>query len=295
MNMENGNNLNTRFVDLGRRASAQWLDASVKGDGGDALAVEALYVAARTATFTAVVNVGTAAEPIMENHDFELLDLETDPRNGDGSVDGKLKTARVNAVADKVFGITDMDNAFKQRLRRAVQLSLYLTKRHAGMDDEAYFAAVTTRTVKVKHAGSEKMTTCLVVPYGAIYSPPAEDADEEDKASYQRNKDAAQTLHGRDKASLNELRRRANPPKATRDSNGSREQDAGRSFNQSIDFVTAIVAQCLVENGECDVALNKEQRIKLFQLQSNIASLFVADPLSDEEQEATRVEEKQAA
>jgi hypothetical protein len=222
-----------------------------------------------------------------------LLRLATDPRNNDGSVDNTMKQARTVAIADKVFGLSELDNASKQRIRRALTSALYLAKRHEAMSDDDYFKAVATRVVKTRHAGSDKMTTCLVVPYGAIYAPPAEDADEEEKANYIRNATAPQTLHGRDKASLSELRRRANPPKATRDSNGAREQDAGKSFNGALDFISAIVAQCAATDGECELALNSEQRIKLFALSQSIAQLFSADPLTDEE--ATPVEEKKAA
>jgi hypothetical protein len=290
-------NQNTLFVEIGRRAASQWLDASIKGEGGDALAALALYLAARTCTFTAIINTGSAAEPVLEHIDFELADVATDPRNADGSVDGKLKQARTVAIADKVFGVSELDNAFKQRIRRALQIALYLYERNKNMDDEKYFAAVSTRVVKMKHAGSDKMTTCLVVPYGAVFAPPAEDADEEEKQHYERNKDAPQTLHGRDKASLNELRKRANPPKATRDSNGQREQDAGRSFNTSLDFVSAIISQCVSTDpeAECEVALNREQRMKLFALSQSIAALFAADPLTDEETAEPPVEEEKKA
>lgn len=286
-------NPNAAFVEIGRRAASQWLDASVKGEGGDALATHALYIAARTCTFTAIINTGTAAEPVLEHIDFELLDMETDPRNNDGSVDGKLKQARTIAIADKVFGLSELDNASKQRIRRALTAALYLSKRNASMTDEQYFAAVSTRVVKVKHSGSDKMTTCLVVPYGAVYSPPAEDADDEEKQHYERNKDAPQTLHGRDKASLNELRKRANPPKEQRDSNGAREQDAGRSFVGAVDYVSAMLAQWTNPEGETDVAPNKELRLKLFTLQSQIAAVFAADPLTDEEMVTPADEEQE--
>lgn len=292
---------NTNYVEIGRKAAASWLDASVKGEGGDALATEALYIAARTVTFTAVINTGSSAEPVLEHFDFDLSDMATDPRNADGSVDGKMKQARTVAVADKVFGLAaPLDNASKQRIRRAITNALYLCNRHKDMSDEDYFKAVATRTVKMNHAGSEKMTTCLVVPYGAVFAPPAEDADEEDKAAYERNKDAPQTLHGRDKASLNELRRRANPPKsAARDSAGARDQDAGRSFNGALDYVSAIVAQWTNPEGESELAPNHEIRIKLFSLQSQIAALFAADPLTDDEmvtrEEGDKEEEKKAA
>jgi hypothetical protein len=286
---------NAAFVEIGRRAASQWLDASVKGEGGDALATHALYLAARTCTFTAVINTGSTAEPVLEHFDFELADLETDPRNADGSVDGKMKQARTVAIADKVFGLSELDNASKQRIRRALTAALYLSKRNTAMSDEDYFAAVSTRVVKVKHAGSEKMTTCLVVPYGAIYAPPAEDADDEEKQHYQRNMTAPQTLHGKDKASLNELRKRANPPKVSRDSNGAREQDAGRSFTGAVDYVSAMLAQWTNPEGETDVAPNKELRLKLFTLQSQIAAVFAADPLTDEEMVTPADEEKKAA
>lgn len=286
------NNNNSRFVEIGRKASASWLDASVKGEGGDAMAVEALYIAARVCTFTAVVNEGSSAEPELVRYDFDLSDLRNEPRNADGSVDGKMKTARTVAIADRVFGLSELDNASKQRIRRATDLALYLSERHSQMDDEDYFKAVATRTVKMKHAGTEKMTTCLVVPHGAIFAPPAEDADDEEKQYYERNKDAPQTLHGRDKASLRELAKRAKPAKSTRDSNGSREKDAGKSFNDSVAFVSAIMAQAInPEAEETDLAFSEEQRVALFTLSQQIAAYFSADPLEEEEP----IEEKEAA
>lgn len=268
--------------EIGRKAASNWNEAGKYGDGGDALATHALFIAFRTGMFQANVNRGTKAEPEIETVSFELNDVDSDPRNVDGSVDGKLKTARTVAIAEQVFGVVDLDNAFKQRLARCIKLALFLGRKYAHLDDEEYFKAVATRVVKVARANGGNMTTCLVVPHEAIFAEPAEDADEEDKAYYERNRMAPKTLNGKDKASLAELSRRANPPKAARAAGDNK--DKGASLVASIDFVNAIVMQnANPDADETDVALSSELRRKLFGLASNIAAYFAIDPLEDEE------------
>jgi hypothetical protein len=289
--MTNVNANNTAARDIGIRAASNWNDAAKYGDGGDALATHALFIAARTMTFTALVNRGTKSEPEIEEVSFDLSDMPNDPFNKDGSVDGKLKSARTVAVAQSVFGYEELDNALKQRLARAVKMALYLSNLYASDDDETYFARVSTRQVKVTRPGGANMSTCLVVPEGAIFAAPADDADEEVRNRYVKMIDEPRTLNGKDKASLAELGRRANPPKAPAAGNkGKSTTDRGASFIGSLDYVRAIVQQNANPNAEeSDVALSDEVRRKLFALAQDIASYFAIDPLEDSEEESIAV------
>lgn len=274
---------NSQLVsEIGRKAATAWNEAAKYGDGGDALATHALYIASRMVTFEALVNRGTKAEPEIETIAFDFLEYDVEPRNNDGTVDTKLKSARTAAIAEHVFGLVDLDNASKQRISRASKMALYLARKYADDDDETFLARVSTRQMQVQRAGGKSMTTCLVVPEGAIFAEPAEDADDEVKNRYKKMIDEPRTLNGKDKASLAELSRRANPPKATRAA--GENKSSGASLEASIDFVTAIVLQnSNPDADESDVALSPALRRKLFVLSQQIAAYFVSDPLEDEE------------
>jgi hypothetical protein len=288
-NISNNISNNANVSELGRKAAEQWTIAGSAGDGGDAIATHALYLAAFTMTFKAEVNRGSKAEPEIEVVEFELADVRNDPRNNDGTVDMKLKSARTVAIAETVFGISELDNAIKQRLGRAVKMALYLWDRY--QKEEDFASLVSTRTVKTRHGGRDKMTTCLVVPNEAIYPEPAEDADEEDKARYQQLRRTPKTLNGKDKASLAELGKRANPPKAQRAA-GENKTDKGATLLASIAFTRAIVQQNANSDAdESEVGLSETLRRELFALAQDIAAYFAVDPMEDENEE----EQKQAA
>lgn len=285
---------NTLAIEIGRKASTAWNEASKYGDGGDAMATHALFIAYRTMTFNAQVNRGTKAEPEIEHVSFDLAEYDVDPHNNDGTVDTKLKAARTVAVAEQVFDLSDLDNASKQRISRASKMALYLARKYADDDDDTYFARVSTRSVHVQRAKGKSMTTCLVVPEGAIYAEPAEDADDEVKRRYKKMVDEPRTLNGKDKASLAELSKRANPPKATRAAGDNK--DKGATLVASIDFVTAIVMQnANPEADESDVALSNEVRRKLFKLASEIANYFTLDPMEEDETNENEASEEAAA
>lgn len=281
---------NTLAVEIGRKASTAWNEASKYGDGGDALATHALYIAARTDTFEAIVNRGTKAEPEYETESFTLSELSNEPRNNDGSVDGKLKTARTVAIAQHVFGVEELDNAFKQRLGRAIKMAMYLANLYVADEDEDYFARVSTKTMQVSRSTGKTMTTCLVVPREALIAEPAEDADDIEKENYNNRRNEKTPLNGKDKASLAELSRRAAPKKETHKGADSKKSDQGASFVASIDFVNAIVMQnANPEADESDVALSNDARRKLFTLAQSIAAYFAIDPLEEESEEAEQV------
>jgi hypothetical protein len=129
------------------------------------------------------------------------------------------------------------------------------------------------------------MTTCLVVPEGAIFAEPAEDADDEVKSRYAKMIDEPRTLNGKDKASLAELGRRANPPKVERAAGGNGAGEKGASFIGSLHFVRAIVQQNANPNAdESDIALSDDVRRELFALAQDIAAYFAIDPLESEEE-----------
>jgi hypothetical protein len=283
------NNASPLAVEIGRKAATAWNEASKYGDGGDALATHALYIASRETVFEAQVNRGSKAEPEIETESFTLSEVATEPRNNDGSVDGKLKSARTVAIAQHVFGVAELDNAFKQRQARAIKLAMYLANMYRDDDDETYYNRVSTKTMQVARATGKTMTTCLVVPREALVAAPAEDADDIEKENYNNRRNEKTPLNGKDKASLAELSRRANPPKAAIKGSDERN-DKGASFIASLDFVSAIVLQnANPEADESEVGLGNDARRKLFTLAQNIAAYFAIDPLEDDSDEEEQV------
>jgi hypothetical protein len=133
-------------------------------------------------------------------------------------------------------------------------------------------------------ASKDKMTICLVVPEEAVFAAPAEDADDEVKARYEASRNLPRTLNGKDKASLAELGRRANPPKATGGNTGGRdEKGKEQTFVASLAFVRAIVQQNSNEQAdESEVGLSEAIRRELFGLAQDIAAYFAIDPMEDE-------------
>ncbi len=123
----------------------------------------------------------------------------------------------------------------------------------------------------------------LVVPFSAVHAEPSEDASDNAKAMHIAMSNVPTALDGKDKNSLAELGRRAKPPVAKRAA--SNDKNEGASLAASIDFVAAIVAQQLnEETPESDVALSSELRRKLFNLSSQIAAYFSADPMEESEE-----------
>jgi hypothetical protein len=262
---------NSNVIALGLEAGRRWGLSSKHGDAGDANAIVALVHASRTMSFTATIE--RKKEDTVETVDFDITDLAVEPRNSDGTVDTKTKAARTVAIASRLFGIEELTNANKQRIARAVKCALYLINSCSAMSDEDLFAAVTLRGDK------------LVVPNELVRSEPAEDASENDKAIYEAMKGRPLVLDGKDKASLAELSRRANPPKANRAA--GENKDKGASFVASVDYVTAIVQQQISEEtDEAEIGLNSDAREKLFRLAQYISAYFAADPMEQDEQEA---------
>jgi hypothetical protein len=256
-------NNNANAVSLGMQAAAKWNSSQNAGDAGDALAITAMYYAARTMSFSATVE--RKKEGVTETVDFDLDDLASPLYNADGSKDTKAMAARTLAMANKLFGVTTLSNAMKQRIGRSLKAALYLSQRHALMDDDAYFAAVVMKGSKV------------VVPYAAVHASPAVDASDNDKAVYEAMSDKACTLDGKNGASVAELLRRANPPKATRAAGDSK--DEGATLKGSVQYVHAVMLQQIAATDECDIALGEERRKELYALMTTLTAYFAADPV----------------
>lgn len=263
---------------MGKEAARRWNLSTEHGDAGDANAIVALVHAERVLTFSATVE--RKKEETEETFEFSILDFANPYWNNDGSRDNRKMSARTAALASRLFGIEEITNAGKQRIARTVKCAIYLLNSLKDKTDEELFAAVYLKGNK------------LIVPNELVREEPKPDASENEKAIYEAMKGRPLVLDGKDKASLAELSRRANPPSANRAAGDNK--DNGASFNASLNFVAAIVAQQLnEETGEADIALNTDQRLSLFKLAQDIAAYFSADPL--EEEETAPVEEKKAA
>lgn len=265
--MTNNRN-NSETFELAREAARRWRLAGEHGDAGDATAVVAMVHAQRTLTFDAIVE--RKGEDTEERFEFDILSFSEPYWNSDGSKDTRKMQARTACLASRLFGIEELDNALKQRIARTVKIAIYLLNSCSDMSDEELFNAVELKAGK------------LVVPHHLVRPEPSETASDNERAVYEAMRGKPLVLDGKDKASLAELGRRANPPKADRAAGDSK--DKGASFNASLRFVSAIVQQQLSEEtGESDIGLNSEQRRELFKLAQSIAAYFAADPIEDEE------------
>ena len=254
---------------LGKEAGRRWGLSAQHGDAGDANAIVALVHAERTMTFTATVE--RKKDDTAETFDFSITDFANPYWNNDGSKDTRKMAARTACLAERLFGISDVTNAVKQRIARTLKCAIYLIGALRDMTDEELFDAV-------KLKGSN-----LVVPYQLVKPEPSEDASDNEKAFFAAMTGKPLVLDGKDKNSLAELSRRANPPKAERAA--GENKDKGASFIASVDFVTAIVQQQLNEEAaESDIGLNSDARQKLFRLAQYISAYFAADPMDAEEE-----------
>jgi hypothetical protein len=255
-------------LQLGLEAARRWKLSGEHGEAGDATAIVALYGAARTMTFEATVE--RKKDETAETFNFEVQDMLTPYWNNDGSKDTRKMAARMAALAERLFGISELTNAVKQRISRTVMAAVYLHNQFAKLDDDAYFARVTLKAGK------------LNVPYGVVKEAPGADASDNDRAVFDAMKERNVALDGKQGLSLAELSKRANPPREQRAA--GKAKDKGADFVASLDFVSAIVAQQLsTEASESDVGLNTDLRRKLFTLAQQISEYFAADPLEDEE------------
>jgi hypothetical protein len=257
-------------IEIGREAGRRWNLSASHGDAGDANAIVALVHAQRTMEFDATVE--RKKDDTAEAFTFNVVDLATPYYNADGSKDTRKMAARTACLAERLFDIATLTNAIKQRIARAVKIAIYIINSTADMSDDVLFDSV-------KLKGSN-----LVVPHELVRAEPNETASDNERAFYEAMKGKALVLDGKDKASLAELSRRANPPKSDRAA--GEQKDKGASFVSSVDYITAVVAQQL-DNGadESDIGLNNDARMKLFKLAQNIAAYFAADPLEETEVE----------
>jgi hypothetical protein len=281
MTMTNISNTQETFQ-LGTEAARRWKLAGEHGDAGDANAIVALVHAQRVLNFDATVE-RKGKDEHDEAFEFDILSFADPYFNNDGSRDTRKMASRTACLAERLFGITELTNAIKQRLARTIKCAIYILQQCADMTDEQLFERVTLKANK------------LVVPYELVKAEPVETASDNEKAFHAAMKGKPLVLDGRDKNSLAELSRRANPPKTpAAGANGS--ENKGASFVGSLKYVTAIVQQQLSESSdESEVGLNTDARRELFRLSQYIAAYFAADPLEEEEQPTVEQPEKKAA
>jgi hypothetical protein len=253
---------------LGKEAARRWNLSAEHGDAGDANAIVALVHAQRVLTFNATVE--RKKDDTAEQFEFDILSFSEPYWNNDGSKDTRKMAARTACLAERLFGITDITNATKQRIARTVKCAVYLLNACSKMTDEELFAAIALKGNK------------LVVPYDLVKAEPSEDASDNDKAFFAAMKGKPLVLDGKDKNSLAELSRRANPPSANRAA--GEDKTKGASFTASLHYVTAIVQQQMnTEADESDIALSSDARRELFKLSQYIAAYFAADPMEEDE------------
>lgn len=270
-----GDNVSPTIITLGLEAARRWRLSGEHGEAGDATAIVALYRACRYMTFRG--EVARKKDDPSEAFEFDVPDMLTPYFNNDGSKDTRKMAARTAILAERLFGITTLTNAIKQRIARTVMSAVYLFNQFDKLDDDDdYNDRVTLRAGK------------LAVPYGVVAAPPPADASDNDRAFFRNMADTIVSLDGKKGLSLAELGKRANPPKAHRDSGGN-NVDQGQTLASSIAFVSAIVQQNTGEGDECDVALSPALRRELFALSQRIADYFAVDPLEEEETEAPPV------
>lgn len=267
--MTNNRDNAASIINIGKEAARRWGLSDSHKAAGDANAIVALVQASRIVTFSATVE--RKKEETSETFDFDIVDLPNPYFNSDGSKDTRKMAARTAALAERLFGITELTNANKTALARCIKSAVYLINALADMTDEQLADAVTMKGDK------------LVAPYGLVKEAPKEDASDNEKAIFEVMQAKPLVLDGKDGASLAELGRRAAPPKANRAAGEAK--DKGASLVASVDFVSAVVAQWNNPDGETDNAPSKELEAKLFALSQQIASYFIANPMSEEEEE----------
>lgn len=277
------NNANVEAI--GKEAARRWGLRDEHGSAGDANAICALVYADRTMTFTANVQ----RKDSVETFDFDVKSLATPLFNNDGTKDTKAMSARTDALLLKLFGIEERTNAINTSLARCIKSAVYLIDAVADVELDALIGFKDADGKDVPGIVSMKAAK-LVVPYGLVMKAPAEDASDNDKAVYEVMKEKPLVLDGKNGASLAELGKRANPPKAKRAAGDSdKGNDQGASFAGSLEFVRAIVQQnSNPDADESEVALSDELRRNLFALAQDIAAYFAIDPLEDAEVEGER-------
>jgi hypothetical protein len=296
---DNLNNQPEAFV-IGRTAGSNWKDAQRYGEGGDARAILALLLAIEEdVDFVGVIPGKDGAEG--ERFNFNILDLNTTPVAENGKKDTPRITARNNAVASQLFGLGEADNAFMSRFRRALLCANYINTQLSGIEGEANHAlaraAIDIVQRKRSRSGVDVMIAFLTVPAFMLFDPksPEHALNEQQIKFWEHARYMACELDGSALAgvkkvnqSLTALRTRADVVINKRGTGRNNKPDPVVSFRASVAMIATNVGEMLKEDGEPKVALSPSMRLELFLLQQRLASLFAADPLSEEEQEALK-------
>lgn len=268
--------------DYGKQAAASWFQGDNANDKGDQLAIMALFHAFHKVTLNALVtNRKGEVEEVIK---FDLADLATEPKNESGGRDNKVIGARTNAIAKYVFGIEadDVDQAFKNRLARAMQVVFYFVQMGYALDQ------VSLIDKKVKRRGKTVTTKVLKLPFTAVNDAPQADEsgsiDEEELDTWNRLRDGFVSLDGTKGRTVAELQRRANPPKPRgQGANTTQPVDKSANFVGAVNVFLATLHEMTDDNAESDIALTKGLRKAMWEAHALLTKLFDAEPLDAEE------------
>ena len=261
---------NTNTIDiaaLGAKAVQSWKAGDRENGKGDSLATFALINAWATTTFVATVKAVKKSDD-DEVNSFDLAEHynNTGCTNANGTKNVKLIAARTKAISEKVFGIADPDNAFKQRLARTLEVVANVFR--LGYDE-------TNFTLNDKNQ--------LRVPYPLLNAEPDDKASENERNMYDMLSDSVVALDGKNKNSMAELSRQVKP-KIERSAKEGATPDKGASFLASVKFVSATITAVMGENAPDDMpAPTDEVRKEMHALFLALGDYFTADPVEDDQ------------
>lgn len=279
-------------VEMGHEAAKSWNTADKESSKGDQLAIKALFNAWHKVTLAAIV-VNRKGE-FVEKVSFVISDLLDTPVNADGTRNNGVITARTNAVAEYIFGIVpdDVDQAFKNRLNRALEVVEYFVR--MGFTEEQ----IQLVDKKIKLKGKLVQTKLLKVPFTALNDAPVADdegkIDDEKLDFYNRNKDMLISLDGTKQdngktRTVAELARRAKPPVERHGASEKKDDDKGQAFGTALKFMTATLHSFTDEKAKAngtDIAFNKSMRRDLWELHQLLTVYFEeVEPLDREEEQ----------
>lgn len=269
--------VNTDIQSLGAKAVDAWKSSERNGAKGDALSIVALFEAYHTLTF--VARVHDKKGHLESETSFDLSDYidERGVTKLDGTKDKKLVGARLEAIAEKVFGVKQPDQNLKNRILRSLKSVGYLASRF-DIDD-----------VKLSKRNE------LMIPYVALHDAPDADAGTNEIKKYEIMSDQLIALDGKEGNTLAALSRKANPPKKREVNQTDAKIDQGQAFTSSIKFALAMMPRIIgTEEDGSEFTASEELRKTMFELQTQLAAYFDIDPI-EEEKPAKKANDKKAA
>lgn len=292
-----------RAFALGLQAGKDFRTAGKASESGDARAVVALTYSHWDGDEYIAVLPGKDGD-VGESHTFSIADLRRDPIGADGKVDGKLKKARLDTVVATLFGINEPEPRTMQSIRRAMAVSAFLCDTIARIEDEEQMmdAMDSVELIKrrVRRNGDQVEIAFLAVPQFCLFDPADKALKLTEKQIEQNNKRAFDQveLDNTDftgvagvRSSLRTLARRADAAAGRgAGSNNRTEATPETQFTTSITFINNVLRYWSDPEGGADkrhekfaASLSTARKLDLFILQTQIAAVLAADPLTDEE------------